>query len=171
MWVDSRNLTVGGAAFLPSRSAPTYIPRIPRRAGRDARHPHPRRHGMKRTALFALGAALLAAPVGAQEWTTSDPVLRAIWEEATQRSQLEPLAQALLDSLGPRLTGSPEQAAAQNWLIEQYGRWGIQARNEQYGTWRGWRRGYTHVDLLSPRVRTLEAMMLAWSPGTTAPVE
>jgi carboxypeptidase Q len=126
---------------------------------------------MKRTALFALGAALLAAPAGAQEWTSSDPVLRAIWDEATQRSQLEPLAQALMDSLGPRLTGSPGQAAAQQWLLEQYGRWGIQARNEPYGTWRGWRRGYTHVDLLSPRVRTLEAMMLAWSPGTTAPVE
>ena len=127
---------------------------------------------MKRLAWLALGAAALsAAPAGAQEWQTNDPVLRAIWEEGTQRSQLEPLAQALTDSLGPRLTGSPEQAAAQQWLISTYGQWGIRARNEQYGTWRGWRRGYTHVDLLTPRVRTLEAMMLAWSPGTTAPVD
>jgi carboxypeptidase Q len=126
---------------------------------------------MKKLAWLAMGAALAAAPAAAQEWQTNDPVLRAIWEEGTQRSQLEPLAQALLDSLGPRLTGSPEMMAAQDWVVRKYGEWGIQARNEQYGTWRGWRRGYTHVDLLTPRVRTLESMMLAWSPGTTAPVE
>src|SRR5687768_2673569 len=128
---------------------------------------------MKRTALWALGAAALAAaPLQAQpEWTTNDPVLRAIWEEGTHRSRLEPLAQALLDSLGPRLTASPGMEAAQDWVVRTYGQWGITARNERYGTWRGWRRGYTHVDLLTPRVRTLESMMLAWSPGTTAPVE
>jgi len=28
------------------------------------------------------------------------------------------------------------------------------------------RSGTTHVDLIAPRVRSLEAMMLAWSPGT-----
>ncbi len=127
---------------------------------------------MKRFATLALGAAALAAaPAAAQEWTTSDPVLRTIWQEGTQRSQLERLAQTLTDSLGPRLTGSPGQAAAQQWVLQTYAGWGIQARNEPYGTWRGWDRGYTHVDLLTPRVRTLEAMMLAWSPGTTAPVE
>ncbi|HEX6371441.1 MAG TPA: M20/M25/M40 family metallo-hydrolase [Longimicrobium sp.] len=127
---------------------------------------------MKKLALWAMGAAVLAAaPLHAQEWTTSDPVLRGIWDEATQRSQLEPMAQALLDSLGPRLTASPGMFAAQDWVVRKYGEWGITARNERYGTWRGWSRGYTHVDLLTPRVRTLEAMMLAWSPGTTAPVE
>ncbi|HEU0298690.1 MAG TPA: M20/M25/M40 family metallo-hydrolase [Longimicrobium sp.] len=127
---------------------------------------------MQKIARWALAAAALAAaPLPAQEWTTSDPVLRAIWEEGTQRSQLEPLAQALLDSLGPRLTASPGMMAAQDWVIRKYGEWGIQARNERYGTWRGWRRGYTHVDLLTPRVRTLEGTMLAWSPGTSAPVD
>jgi carboxypeptidase Q len=129
---------------------------------------------MKRTASWALAvAALAAAPLQAQqpEWTTNDRVLRAIWDEGTQRSQLEPLAQALLDSIGPRLTASPQMEAAQDWVIRTYAGWGITARNERYGTWRGWRRGYTHVDLLTPRVRTLEAQMLAWSPGTTAPVE
>jgi carboxypeptidase Q len=128
---------------------------------------------MKRTALWAMGAAVLAAaPLHAQpEWNTNDRVLRAIWDEGTQRSQLEPLAQALMDSLGPRLTASPGMEAAQDWVVRTYGGWGITARKEPYGTWRGWRRGYTHVDLLTPRVRTLEAQMLAWSPGTTAPVE
>src|SRR4029079_14624028 len=45
------------------------------------------------------------------------------------------------------------------------------ARGERYGTWRAWRRGMTHLDLIAPRFRTLDAIMLAWSPGSRAPVE
>jgi hypothetical protein len=56
--------------------------------------------------------------------------------------------------------------AAQDWLVQTYQAWGIPARKERYGTWRGWRRGMTHIDLVAPRVRSLEGKMLAWSPGT-----
>ncbi|MEJ2501854.1 MAG: M20/M25/M40 family metallo-hydrolase, partial [Gemmatimonadota bacterium] len=69
------------------------------------------------------------------------------------------------------LTGSPGLDAAHDWLVDLYGRWGIEAENEQYGTWKGWERGITHVDLLAPRVQTLDAMLVAWSPGTDGPVE
>jgi carboxypeptidase Q len=133
---------------------------------------------MKRTLPFALAAAcaLAAHPARAQQappapaWASSDPVLQRIWDEGMNRSRAEPLAQALLDSVGPRLTGSPNIQAAYDWAVRQYAGWGITARTEQWGTWRGWQRGYTHVDLVSPRVRTLEATMLAWSPGTNGPV-
>src|SRR5690606_15328263 len=53
-----------------------------------------------------------------------------------------------------------------DWLVHMYRSWGIEARVEPYGTWRGWRRGTSHIDLMSPRVRSLEGTMLAWSPGT-----
>src|SRR5690606_9547284 len=49
--------------------------------------------------------------------------------------------------------------------------WGIASERQVYGTWIGWDRGYTHIDLVSPRIRTLNGMMLAWSPGTAGPVE
>jgi hypothetical protein len=129
---------------------------------------------MKRTVLtLALGAGALAVatPAAAQTFPTEDAVIRRIWEEGMQNSQTYPLAQALLDSIGPRLVGSPGQKAANDWAVAKYRSWGIEARNEQYGTWTGWRRGITHVDLVSPRVRTLEGTMLAWSPGTKKPVE
>jgi carboxypeptidase Q len=42
----------------------------------------------------------------------------------------------------------------------------VSAENQQYGTWMRWRRGVTHIDLVEPRTRSLEGMMLAWSPGT-----
>ena len=136
---------------------------------------------MKRTIswVLAAGVVLAAAPAPAQQapsaalpagWSPQDRVLRRIWEEGMGNSQLERLGQALMDSIGPRLTGTPQQAAAHRWAVEQYRGWGIDARSEQYGTWRGWSRGYTHVDLLEPRLRTLEATMLAWSPGTSEPV-
>jgi hypothetical protein len=119
---------------------------------------------------LALGAA--SAEVGAQRLTTDNPVLRAIWEEATSRSRLEPLAQALLDSIGPRLTGSPAMERAQDWAVRTLRGWGVEARLERYGTWEGWERGPSHVDLVAPRVRTLEGRILAWSPGTQGrPVE
>ncbi len=124
------------------------------------------------TALAAIVVpALDATPARSQSFAVDDPVLRAIWAEGMERSRVEPLAQALLDSVGPRLTGSPGHDAGNAWLVAVYGGWGIDARNEPYGTWRGWRRGLTHVDLVAPRVRTLEAAMLAWSPGTPGPVE
>ena len=96
----------------------------------------------------------------------ADSIIARIWEEGTARSQVATLAQALIDSVGPRLTASPEIESASRWAMAMYQRWGIPARQHRYGTWPSWQRGYTHVDLISPRMRTLEAITLAWSPGT-----
>ncbi len=83
-------------------------------------------------------------------------------------SHVQRLAHTLFDSIGPRLTGSPGLREASDWVIANYKAWGIDARREQYGTWRGWRRGVSHIGLVSPRVRSLEGTMLSWSPGTRA---
>lgn len=96
----------------------------------------------------------------------SDPVLARIWTLGMDSSQTERLAQALFDSIGPRMTGTAGLMHGNEWLVRTYARWGITARNEKYGTWRGWRRGYSHIDLIEPRVRTLEGTMLGFSPGT-----
>src|ERR687895_949034 len=90
--------------------------------------------------------ALMAREIAAQSFPTNDPTLRRIWSLGMDSSQTYQLAQALLDSVGPRLTGTPGQRAANEWAIAKYRSWGIVARAEQYGTWRGWRRGITHVD-------------------------
>ncbi len=127
---------------------------------------------MNRSAVVGfLMLVLIAAPLPAQSQTlaTDDPVLEEIWEQAMHRSQTEGLAQVLLDSIGPRLTGSPGMDRAHDWAVETYTEWGIEAENRQYGTWLGWDRGISHIDLLEPRVRSLEGMNLAWSPGTDGP--
>jgi len=122
-----------------------------------------------RPSVLLAGALLFAAAphrVSAQTFQSDDPIIKRIWAIGMDSSETEHLANELFDSLGPRLTGTPDLKRANDWLVHTYTSWGIPARNERYGTWRGWRRGYSHIDLIAPRVRSLEGTMLGYSPGT-----
>jgi len=128
---------------------------------------------MRRTALAVCLVAAAGSPVAAQTFfvppsgfTVENPVLRRLWALGMDSSQAPALAQVLFDSIGPRLTASPGMEAAQDWLIRTYAGWHVEAHRERTGTWRTWRRGITHIDLVAPRVRSLEGQMLAWSAGT-----
>jgi len=113
------------------------------------------------TSVLALGFCLNS--LTAQE---KDPVIENIINEANENSQLEILGHQLLDVIGPRLVGTPEMKQAHDWAVATYEKWGIPAKNEQYGEWKAWQRGVTHVDMVSPRIQTLDGMQLAWSPST-----
>ena len=119
-------------------------------------------HIIRRVSLAGAFVFVTVAPLSAQ----SDQTIERIWRLGMDSSHVQQLSQALFDSIGPRLTGSPGILAASNWAINQYKSWGIDAKRENYGTWRGWRRGVSHIDLVAPRVRSLAGTMLAWSPGT-----
>ena len=93
-------------------------------------------------------------------------VVDKIIKEETDNSQLEKIAHELMDEIGPRLVGSPKMKQAHDWAVEKYKGWGIPARNEKWGEWRGWDRGITHIDMVSPWVKTLAGTQLAWSPAT-----
>jgi carboxypeptidase Q len=93
-------------------------------------------------------------------------MVQQIVKEATDNSQLQTLGHQLVDVIGPRLVGTPQMQQAHDWAVKTYQGWGITARNEKWGEWRSWERGITHIDLVHPRVRTLEGMQLAWSPST-----
>lgn len=128
---------------------------------------------MRRTVVAACLLAVAGTPATAQTFfvppsgfAVENPVLRHLWALGMDSSQASALAQVLLDSIGPRLTATPGMEAAQDWLIRTYASWNVDAHRERTGTWRTWRRGVTHLDLVAPRVRTLESQMLAWSPGT-----
>lgn len=93
-------------------------------------------------------------------------IIQAIVKEAMENSQLERLAHELLDRIGPRLVGTPQMQQANDWAVATYKGWQIPARNEKWGEWRGWERGVSHIDMVRPRVRTLEGTQLAWCPST-----
>ena len=113
---------------------------------------------------LALATLVAVVPAPAQTWSTNDPVLKQMWEMGMNDSQVPRMAQQLTDSIGPRLTGSSGLRRGNDWAAKTLTGFGVQARNEQYGTWRGWDRGIAHIDMVQPRVRTLEGTMMALEP-------
>ena len=81
---------------------------------------------MKKRVILMLAAMALIVPasVDAQTMATDDPVLSQIWDLAMNQSRIEPMAQTLLDSIGPRLTGSPHRERAQDWAATMLSSWG-----------------------------------------------
>jgi len=109
--------------------------------------------------LFFLSISLVTAQ-------SQQEMVEKIVKEAENNSQLENLAHELLDVVGPRLVGTPQMKAANDWAVEKYSNWDISARNEEWGKWKGWERGITHIDMVFPRIQSLEGRQLAWSPST-----
>ena len=114
------------------------------------------------------GFFVLAAPLSlvAQTFRSPDPVVRRMWQVGMQESQVERLGQTLIDSIGPRLSGTAGFTNAGKWLQQTYQRFGIPVREEKYGSWRGWETGTAHMQLTKPRVQNLEIELLAWSAPT-----
>jgi hypothetical protein len=92
--------------------------------------------------------------------------INKIVNEANNNSQLESLAHELMDQIGPRLTGTSQMLQAHDWVIDKYSSWGIKSKNEQFGQWRAWERGISHIDMMSPWVKSLEGQQLSWSAST-----
>ena len=112
------------------------------------------------TKLLLVSCIFLANNLSAQT------VVEKIVQEENSHSQLQTLAHELFDKIGPRLVGTPQMQKANEWAVDKYTGWGIAARNEKWGEWKGWERGITHIDMLSPRVKSLEGTQLSWSPST-----
>jgi len=124
-------------------------------------HTHRFTAGRKATA-FAAGLLLLSSVSFAQ---SQQAVIDAMMKEEMGNSQLQTLAHELLDEIGPRLVASPQMKKANDWAVAKYKSWGVDAHNEKWGEWRGWERGISHIDMVSPWVRSLQGTQLAWSPG------
>src|SRR5438094_9443057 len=123
------------------------------------------------TVAFAAGLLARATSVSSQTFASNDPVIQRIWVEGKDKSQLYPLAQALLDSIGPRLTGSTEQEQANDWALAFYRNLGIPVRTEQYGTWMVWRGGIADIDRSSPWIRAADGIVYPRSPAPNGTVQ
>ena len=113
--------------------------------------------------VFIFNLLLIPSMVLAQDQET---VVKNILDETYSNSQLEQLAFELMDEIGPRLVGSPQMQQAHDWAVAKFKSWNISAENQQYGEWRAWERGITHIDMVSPRVKSIQGMQLAWSAAT-----
>ena len=70
--------------------------------------------------LLGVAPVLYAASSGADFET-----LGRIRDEGLRRSQVMEIVGHLTDSIGPRLTGSPQMRAANDWTLEQFRQWGL----------------------------------------------
>ncbi|MBO6575616.1 MAG: M20/M25/M40 family metallo-hydrolase [Rhodothermales bacterium] len=120
--------------------------------------------------LACLLTALLTVSATAQTFYYDDDTLREMYRVGIDESQTRALAHQLLDVIGPRLAGSEGLEQSQDWLIETYQEWGVATEKQEIGTWSRWKGGILHVDMLAPRVTSLEAELKAWSPATNGPV-
>lgn len=119
---------------------------------------------MKRILLSLIFLGLSTGQVALAQ--VNEQLIQSMVKEANENSQLEVLAHEMLDVIGPRLVGTPQMKQAGDWAIAKYGEWGIPAKNEEWGEWRGWDRGITHIDMVHPRIQSINGMQLAWSPST-----
>ena len=125
---------------------------------------------LSRLLVFSFAAALVSwlstDELKAQDFPTDDPIIRAIWAQGMEEgSQVERLAQVLMDSIGPRLSGSPGQRSSIEWAMSMYENWDVPVRAEQYGTWQGWDRVLVESCSGSsspPSVMTLRSTEVAW---------
>ncbi len=88
--------------------------------------------------------------------------------EGFRDSKVMEFASGLMDSIGERLTGSPNMKRANEWTRDQFSAMGLSnAHLEPWGPFgRGWANQYVNVRMTSPDVVTLLAYPKAWTPGT-----
>ena len=81
-------------------------------------------------------------------------------------------ASGLMDSIGERLTGSPNMKRANEWTRDQFTAMGLSNSHlEAWGPFgRGWANQYVNVRMTSPDVTPLLAYAKAWTPGTNGVV-
>lgn len=113
---------------------------------------------------------VLTAPVTAQvaQESVDLEVVQQIREEGLERSQVPQLGRYLTEVIGPRLTGSPGMAAANEWTAETFREWGLE--NVEIEPWGEFGRGWSHEEyrgrILTPFVQPLHGQPMAWSGST-----
>ena len=92
--------------------------------------------------------------------------------EGFHNSHVMELASGLMDSIGERLTGSPNMKRANEWTRDQLTAMGLSnAHLEPWGPFgRGWANQYVNVRMTAPDITPLIAYAKAWTPGTNGVV-
>jgi carboxypeptidase Q len=129
---------------------------------------------MKRSAKLVclLVVILLSVPaLWAQEKVDLETMSR-IRYEGFRNSKVTDYASGLMDSIGERLTGSPNMKRANEWTRDQLTAMGLSnAHLEAWGPFgRGWANQYVNARMTSPDIAPLIVYAKAWTPGTSGVV-
>jgi len=95
-----------------------------------------------------------------------------IRDEGFKHSHVMEFGSALADGIGPRLTGSPNMAKANQWTCDTLTKIGLEnAHLEDWGEFgMGWQQINTWARMVSPDPEPLWMQAAPWSPSTNGPV-
>jgi carboxypeptidase Q len=144
-------------------------------------------HAFSAMALIA-GTALCAAekPKTAAASAASDPyaevqpvsetldlnMYQRIRDEGLNHSHVLDFASALMDGIGPRLTGSPNAKKANEWTRDTLTKVGLEnAHLEDWGEFGiGWQQLNSWARIVTPDTAVLIVQATPWSPSTAGPI-
>ena len=127
----------------------------------------------------AILVLLVAANISAQSATpkpggttkTDDEIARIVGYSMTRGGASEFL-ETLTDTIGGRITGSPESKAASELILNALKQAGLEnAHFEEYELSSVWRPGRVRGEVISPVHRSLYIGSYGWAPGTPGPIE
>lgn len=114
-----------------------------------------------------VSAVAVAVPALAADEPADLATLQRIFDEGLQRSQVMDTLAELTDVIGPRLTGSPQMKAANDWTRDKLLGWGLaHARLESWPFGPGWSLQHVSLHMVAPVAAPLSAWPRAWTPGT-----
>jgi carboxypeptidase Q len=95
-----------------------------------------------------------------------------IRDEGLNRSHVMEFASALMDGIGPRLTGSPNAKKANEWTRDTLTKIGLEnAHLEDWGEFGlGWQQLNTWARMVTPDTAVLIVQATPWSPSTPGPI-
>ncbi|HUH63869.1 MAG TPA: M20/M25/M40 family metallo-hydrolase [Terracidiphilus sp.] len=121
-----------------------------------------------------------AAPAPDDPYAEAQPAAEAldlnmvqrIRDEGLNHSHVMEFATALMDGIGPRLTGSPNVMKANEWTRDTLTKIGLEnAHLEDWGEFgMGWQQLNTWARMVTPDTAVLIVQATAWSPSTPGPV-
>src|SRR3989475_225905 len=122
-----------------------------------------RLHVLAATAVFAVCSV---RPVFGQDLVVDTTGAGVLIDEALNRSEVMQNLQYLSDVIGPRLTGSSAARRANDWTLERFKAYGLEAHLEPWRFGGAWTRGPMRVRMTAPRAHDVTAASWAWAPGT-----
>ncbi|MGD0730805.1 MAG: M20/M25/M40 family metallo-hydrolase [Terracidiphilus sp.] len=130
--------------------------------------------------LYAADKTKAAAPAATDPYAEVQPATESlnldmyqrIRDEGLNHSHVMEFATALMDGIGPRLTGSPNLAKANEWTRDTLTKIGLEnAHLEDWGEFGlGWQQLNTWARMVTPDTAVLIVQATPWSPSTPGPV-
>jgi hypothetical protein len=95
---------------------------------------------------------------------------RKLFAEIEKNHELMANLEYLCDMIGPRLTGSDKARRANQWTLEKFRAYGLEARLEAWSIGNAWQRGTAAGRIVEPAAHSLTLASAGWAPSTNGPL-